>query len=605
MTTATTTTCPSSPLSSSNPPDNSYSKVLNDKLTISLKYLERGGDLTQECVLTFTNTSKQEVVVNPIKQQHHSGRWFGNIFGSTHTIDESMQALNLESEELIHLFLGYIQLFGYVVLNYKFSIDTSSLEVNKGNQWWNNTDYLHQYLYKDDPALEKSEDHWKLDAVPFIGDNYTSKLIIGGKLGGVNDLSAKDEKLLTEDGDLLHDLICTFNSQSKPKHPMPLSLHDLNDPIIPFYTTSQSLLFTDLVIPQNSSKTFRLKFPIKEDLPPNYNSHLTGPACDQGLVSIRYSLIVSLIEGQMTDKGKSIYFPFEVPHQRHISGVNRFLQKKYFEDPVELDKHWNIKVVTGEEKEEDDENEVKGNGQLQSIEEDKKTFLQDLSKLIDSDVYNMPKISTMERRKNSFNGYHEQDNKEGYILQLPPHLKTQYRLRVNNQELCLIGVPRPYYHPGEDINYIININPNKSNTTKVIGLITYLEAHEVYHLQESGETQVNKYKVTGNIKANTFAPSIINSVINETSPSLINDYINIPKFVTPQFQSSKFLSLEYHLVFQFNLTEVSDTDKVPGEALEVVDGSSPELMVFNKIAKFQFETLASSYRFTIPVYILP
>lgn len=154
MTTATTTTCPSSPLSSSNPPDNSYSKVLNDKLTISLKYLERGGDLTQECVLTFTNTSKQEVVVNPIKQQHHSGRWFGNIFGSTHTIDESMQALNHESEELIHLFLGYIQLFGYVVLNYKFSIDTSSLEVNKGNQWWNNTDYLHQYLYKDDPALK-------------------------------------------------------------------------------------------------------------------------------------------------------------------------------------------------------------------------------------------------------------------------------------------------------------------------------------------------------------------------------------------------------------------------------------------------------------------
>lgn len=106
----------------------------------------------------------------------------------------------------------------------------------------------------------------------------------------------------------------------------------------------------------------------------------------------------------MTDKGKSIYFPFEVPHKRHISGVNRFLQKKYFEDPVELDTHWNIKVVTGEEKEEDDENEVKGNGQLQSIEEDKKTFLQDLSKLIDSDVYNMPKISTMERRKTASMG---------------------------------------------------------------------------------------------------------------------------------------------------------------------------------------------------------
>lgn len=597
----TSTTSSSSRLSST---DNSYLKVINDNLTLSLKYIDDGGSKTQECILTFSNTSKQDVVINPIKQQQqqqqqNSGRWFGNIFGSTKIVDESMDALNIESDELIHLFLGYIQLFGYVVLNYKFSIDTSSLEVNKGNQWWNNTDYLHQYLYKDDPALEKSEDHWKLDTVPFIDENYESKLIIGGKLGGVNDLIIKDEKISTEEGHLLHDLINNFNSQPKSKHPRPVSLHDLTDPIIPFYTTSQSLLFTDLTIPQNSSKSFHLKFPIKEDLPPSYNSHLTGPACDQGLVSIRYSLIVSLIEGQMTEKGKSIYFPFEVTPQRHLGVANRFLQRKYFEDPVALDKDWKVKLVTGKE-------EIKNADEDKAHEEeDKKTFLEDLSKLIDSDLYNMPKVSSMERRKSSVNGHHEEDGLEGYIAQLPPHLKTQYRLRVNNQELCLIGVPRPYYHPGEDINYIININPNKSNTTKVIGLITYLEAHEVYHLQENGQTQVNKYKVTGNVKVNTLAPSIINSTIGESSPSLINDYINIPKFVTPQFQSSKFLSLEYHLVFQFNLTEINELDEVHGEAVEIGTGSTPELKIFNKLGKFKFETMASSYRFTIPVYILP
>ncbi|RCK55307.1 hypothetical protein Cantr_03770 [Candida viswanathii] len=591
--------------------DSSYSKVLNDKLTISLKYLERT-DSTQQCILTFTNTSEQDVLVNPLKQQQlllqNSGRWFGSIFGSTQTIDESMDALTVDSDQSIHLFLGYIQLFGYVVLNYKFSIDTSSLEVNKGNQWWNNTEYLHQYLYKDDPEHEKSEDHWKLDTVGFIEDNYDSKLIIGGKLGGVADLIVKDEKVMTEDGQLLHDLINVFNSLPKPRHPAPVSLHDLTDPIIPLYTTSQSLLFTDLTVLQNSCKSFHLKFPVKENLPPSYNAHLTGPACDQGLVSIRYSLIVSLIEEEMTNKSKSIYFPLEVvPPKRPIGGINRFLQKKYFEDPVELDKEWKVEQVTGDE-------EPKNVDQDQTTQDEhRQTFLEDLSKLIDSDVYNMPKVSTMERRKSSVNGYHEEDGLEGYILQLPPHLKTQYRLRVNNQELCLIGVPRPYYHPGEDINYIININPNKANTTKVIGLITYLEAHEVYHLHDSGETQVNKYKVTGNVKRNTFAPSIINSALGESSPSLINDYINIPKFVTSQFQSSKFLSLEYHLVFQFNLTEINGSDEISGEATtaghvpgaEISEGSTPDLRVFNKLGKFKFETMASSYRFTIPVYVLP
>ena len=86
---------------------------------------------------------------------------------------------------------------------------------------------------------------------------------------------------------------------------------------------------------------------------------------------------------------------------------------------------------------------------------------------------------------------------------------------MNNQELCTIGLSKAYYHPGEDLNYVININPNAGNTTKVIGLTTYLEAHEVYRLPENGR-KIHKYKVTGNVKLNTLAPSIINGQLLES-----------------------------------------------------------------------------------------
>ncbi|KAL6452535.1 hypothetical protein SBY92_001794 [Candida maltosa Xu316] len=573
-------------------PDNSYRKVLNSDLTIILKYLERESS-QQECILSFINTSKTtDIKINPIKQQQqqqNGGGWFGSFLGSTSSIDESKVSLNDESDDMLHLFLGYIQLFGYVVLNYKFSIDTSSLEINKGNQWWNNTEYLNQYLHKDDPSHDTTDEHWKLDTVPFIEKNQHEKLTIGGKLGGVNDLIVKDEKITTTKGHLLHDLINTFDSGSFAKHsPLaPLSLHDLTDPIIPIYTTSQSLLFTDLTIPRKSSREFHIKFPIKKNLPPSYNTNSTGPACDQGLVSIRYALVVSLVEDMLTNKSQSIYFPLQIYPERY--GITKYLQKKYFDDLIELDKDWKIETVSVNEEAKPDTRDVMG----------RDTFLQDLSKLIDSDLYNMPKISTMERRKSSINGANDEVNPEGYILQLPQHMKTQYKLRVNNQELCLIGFPRPFYHPGDDINYIINIK--NDSTTKVIGLITYLEAHEVFHLREKEEEkeqakQVNKYKVTGNIKLNTFSPSVTKS---SHGKCLVNDYINIPKHLSPQFQSSSFLNLEYHLVFQFNLAEIGQ----PEEQQETEVEAQGDL--FNQSGKYKFETLASSYRFTVPIYILP
>lgn len=271
---------------------------------------------------------------------------------------------------------------------------------------------------------------------------------------------------------------------------------------------------------------------------------------------------------------------------KRYGGVHTYLQKRYFDSPIRLDKNWQVEIITDKQKTTHQEKDISEKG----------SFLQDISTLIDSDLYNMPKVSTMERRKSSVNGMSDEINSDGYISQLPDHLKTQFRLRVNNQELCTIGLSKAYYHPGEDLNYVININPNADNTTKVIGLTTYLEAHEVYRLPENGR-KIHKYKVTGNVKLNTLAPSIINGQLLESSSCLLNNYLNIPKFVTPQFQSRSFLNLEYHLVFQFNLSE--------GDLHKQKANEENDMTPFAKCDIYKTETIASSYKFTIPVYILP
>lgn len=109
--------------------------------------------------------------------------------------------------------------------------------------------------------------------------------------------------------------------------------------------------------------------------------------------------------------------------------------------------------------------------------------------------------------------------------------------------------------------------------------------------------KIHKYKVTGNVKLNTLAPSIINGQLLESSSCLLNNYLNIPKFVTPQFQSRSFLNLEYHLVFQFNLSE--------GDLHKQKANEENDMTPFAKCDIYKTETIASSYKFTIPVYILP
>lgn len=619
-------------------------KKINENLSISLTFLEpsqSAGDqqITKECLLSFHNVLNSKIIINPEPSRdsiENGSTWFNSIFGSAKPT-ESASLIDEPVDLDIKIFLGYIQLLGYVVLNYKYDLGSVSnpMEIaSKNLHWWNNKDYIHQYQNDDDDDDDEDTRESKLARVPFIRENSAKPLVVGGKLGGVNDLILENEKTTGEhtiderNRYLINDLLFNFNSYATPlqsaksKHleESKLPVKELTDSILPFYSTTQHLLFTDLSIPSSSTKTFHLRFPQNRDLPPSYNARLTGPVGDQGLVSIKYSLAVGLLED--VDKNlvpHSIYFPLNIKGER-IGNNERWLQRNYFKDPSKMDLSWTVDIV------EEDERPTKKIPE--EPKETRKDFLEDLSKLIAADLYNMPKMSSHERRKSISNlntlSVDEVQNKD-LIPQLPSHLKTQFQIRVNSNQLCMISLSKPYYHIGEDINFIIDINPeNHSKSTKVIGVIVHLEAHEIFHYPGKSEDELNTYerpyRVSGSIKFNTYSTSILNSYVSQDKHSLVNGSLNVPNYLTQLFQSSKFMDLKYYVVFKFILAEMEPElgESVP-VAEESIDVPLPEesaqndvllsetttLDFFEEIKEHRSENYASELRFRLPLVLLP
>lgn len=563
----------------------SYYKQLNQQLAISLHQSGKPGFYK----LTFHNISKSKIVLNDTKELKEADGWFSGVFGSKPAQSEA------PADDTIKLFLGYIQLFGYVVLNYRFEIEASSnpLELASNDKnWWENKEYINHYTNFGSHNEVDQDKLNTLDSNQFIQHGLNSPCVINGKLGGVDDLiiEKKPSLLITpKKFHLLTDLLYPFNSHDIVKNETNLHLNELIEKIIPFYTTSQSLIFTNITLDQNTSKTFDIEIPIPAKLPPSYNHNLTGPVCDNGLTSIRYSLNISVSESEKMIPS-TVYFPVEIKPKRFNSDP-RWLQPDYLTDlNCIVDKDWQNHVAASMKN-----LSVKDNMEIpRNIDVTAKAaFLLDLNSLIQTDLHNMP--NTAHYRKKSAASIYE--DVPGYIPQLPPHLKTSYQIRVNSHKLCDVKLSRPYFHVGEDINYIIDLNPKGSTDVKVTGYVIHLEAQETYHY-ESGDPLVHTYRITGSSKTNTFASSLMNSV--EPRESLSSGSINVPRFATQQFQASKFMSLSYYLVFKFTLLDFKEEDT----SVEIVP-SGKEISEFDKIKDFRFENEGSELKFRLKVVILP
>lgn len=567
-----------------------YIKQIDENFSISLGYLNVK-DNERDCVLTFHNTLDTKITVNP-KQNKPSKGWFDGIFGAKenqheyHTVGDENQKGDLK------LFLGYVQIVGYVVLNYKIEADHKfSNEDNESSAWWSNEDFALQYEAAEEIDQEARETN--LSNVSFIRENLTDRMIVGGKLGGISDLNIKEIQdqghlVSKQEGPginihnryLLQDMLYPFNSIKTPISPPRiedeeltfnntiLSFRDIMNALIPFYSTSQFLLFSDLSIPPRSSQSFKLSLPITEGLPPSYNTGLSRPICDQGWVSIKYLLLTGVLRFKENNLMtlNLVYFPLELKSPP-VGSNFRFLQPDYLKKIV-VDHEWKALVIEDSLKREEQTRNTLSS-EKNHDEEAQKSFIEDLTRLINSDLHNIPDSSATERGKGS-ESIHELSAEipAGLIPQLPLHLKTQFQINVNKAKLCDVFVSKPYYHVEDDVNFFIE-SAGSDLSTRIVGFVVYVECVETFHVKStSGEMRdyTNRYKVTPNVKCNTFANALLQHHTNGSSTVLASGALNLPKYLCQQFQSSLFMDISYKLAFKFILGDFSTNEDNEAES---------------------------------------
>lgn len=491
------------------------------------------------------------------------------------------------------LFLGYIQMVGYLRVN-RHNGGDGGLDAGT-DIYWKNLDYLANYSVKNDDIYDE------ILTTPFFKDHGTENPR-KGRIGGISDL-----KLRRFDGTvayLLHDLVHPFNTMQMPERNAPelaesdhqTLADELSSCIVPFYVTAQHLLFSSVRLADKRTETYKIRMARPPGtLPPSYNTRLTGAAGDGGAVSICYSFIVGVLE-PLSDsmKPRSVYFPMELKPGRR--GWDRgWLQRDFLQDAV-VDKDWKPQtlesgsgaIANGTNGSSSDEpNGVNGTGRTQ------KKFLRDLNTLIESSVH---VVAANERRKSSVSL--QLLEQPGYIHQVPQKLKVLYQIRVNNQSLCKLTVSKPFYHVGDDIHFFLELFPDSAVSTRVVGATSHIEAHEIFNLEsETNRKAVNFYKVTPTIKLNTFAIAMADAY-HQSSSGVAAGVVNLPRFLTQQFQLSTFMDLKYFLVCRFVLNDFEES-----EGVVTIDEDPSRYLDY--IQEYKVENKSSEFKFLIPLTVLP
>lgn len=497
----------------------------------------------------------------------------------------------------IPLFLGYVQMMGYVRVNRQIGGD-GTLDAAT-NVYWKNLEYLENYLGKSDDVYDE------IYETPFFKD-HGSDSPRKARIGGINDLKLRrfDHTAVY----LLHDLAHTFNTMQMPDQnapPLPEPYHqaladDLSSCIVPFYVTAQHLLFSSVRLPGKLTEIHKIRMPRPPGtLPPSYNTRLAGAAGDGGAVSICYSLIVGLLEPLSESmKPRAVYFPMELKPGRR--GWDRgWLQRDFLQDTL-VDKDWKPQtleagsggVVNGANGADESNGKNDANGTNGTGTSEKK-FIRDLDTLIESSVH---VVAANERRKSSVSL--QALEQTGYIHQVPQKLKVLYQIRVNSQSLCKLTVSKPFYHVGDDIHFFLELFTDSGVSTRVVGAITHVEAHEVFNLEsDTNRKSVNFYKVTPTVKLNTYADAMADAY-HQNSNGVVTGVVNLPRFLTQQFQLSTFMDLKYFLVCRFVLNDFEES-----EGLGTIDADPNRYLDY--IQEYKVESKSSEFKFLIPMTVLP
>lgn len=217
-------------------------------------------------------------------------------------------------------------------------------------------------------------------------------------------------------------------------------------------------------------------------------------------------------------------------------------------------------------------------------------FSKDLDTLIESSVHC---VAINERRRSSV-AVAKQNS--GLFQQVPSKLRVSYQIRVNNRNLCVVTMSKPYYHVGEDIHFFMRSNGEDTEATRIVGTVTHIEAHEIFHVEEKRKV-VNLYKVTPTVKINSYANALADAYAQD-GPSTVASMINIPRFLCQQFQASSLMDLKYFLVFKFVLNDFDDMVDA-----QCIDEDAKSYTDY--IQAYKVENEAVQFKFLVPLTVLP
>lgn len=618
-------------------------KRVNADLLIAVTYSEVPNLPSKlDCTVEFINTRPKtpnapDSTDSDIAGEKNSDGWFRGLWRS----EQAPLAPSKPAD--MPVLLGYVQMAGFVRLNH--NITGPSIADGGADVLWRNSEYIDKYTNEN--SAEKAS---AVRQTPFFRDRagHHPKR---GKIGGISGLQAHQfDKTAVY---LLHDLFFGFNSLQMPPEsaPEPTQFQQqvvselVAENIVPFYVTSQHLLFSSIRLPGEHMQQYTVRIDRPgESFPPSYNMKLTGSIGDGGVVSIGYSFVVGVLEennGQVTQR--SVYFPIEFRPGKKQWG-HEWLQQDYLEASGvqqvwcdDVDEKGNVDVSvrersmeaarahsaaptstagangTGHENatngaesdnllgsstegesgcgpEIDDKAvvyEPTGISGLEAGENDpqshRQKFLDDLDTLISSSAR---VVGATERRKSSVS----LQTMAGYIDQVPARLKILYQIRVNNHGLCNLTLQKPYFRVGEDIALLLE-PADLAGSTKVVGAASHIEAHELFHL-DGNRTYVNVYKVTPTHKCNMYAGAL--ACDTEGGATMT---VNVPLFLSQQFQASSFMDLKYFLVCRFIL---NDFDGL--ENLEVADKTLEHY--FERTRVYEGESESTEFKFLIPVTVL-
>lgn len=484
---------------------------------------------------------------------------------------ENVNLVETEPDE-IPLLLGYVQLIGYIRLNCLVGSEGSNNAAS--NPFWKNLDYINLYGKEDlDGQIET------IKKTPFL-KKYSGDQAAKQRSAGVADLNAKTFDDRTQY--LVHDLVYQFNSLSdvpdNAEHHGEELAREITHSIVPFYVTAQLLLFSSSRVKLGELEKCILKVPKPpNELPPSYNTKLTGAAGDAGLVSIEYALVVGVSEeedGQLSPR--NVYFPLEFRLGKR--GWDReWLQPDYLQEPI-VDKKWKT--------------ELRENGRTQQAvpKDSKEKMLRDIDTLIESDVQ---VVAANERRKSSVSK--SLTEYMGLVSQLPTKPRVSYQIRVNSVGLCTLTMSKPFYHIGDEIHFFLDIDRHDEDGAHIVGYHAHIEAHEVFNL-ENNQNFTNSYKVTPSVKQNLFATALAANWDAEADPVTVSSVISLPRHISQQFQSSLFMDLRYCFVCKFLLNEFTKPKINEEQATQ---------KYADYIQEYRVDNEGTEFKFAIPLTVLP